>query len=164
MVASGGRRLSESWHDLARKTGVCLSLSAGQVEPSNRRATPVCHPLPPFGRLAESYAADENTRLAFLSRTREDITHSYWLLANPYSVFIRHPIRRLLAGPKSRVPLLSSPATPNGYPLSLSLSLLPSLPRSTPSATDTTLTLSHGAPLQCISPPARFHLSPDISK
>lgn len=160
MVASGGRRLSESWHDLARKTGVCLSLSAGQVEPSNRRATPVNHPLPSFGRLAESYTTDENTRLAFLSRTREDITHPYWLLANPYSVFIRHPIRRLFAGPKSRVPLLSSPT--NGHILSLSSRHY--LVRHPLRATGTTLTLSHGAPLQCISPPARFHLSPDISK
>jgi len=66
---------------------------------------PLFIPRPSPAGPAESYATGENTRLAFLSRTREDIMHPYWLPPNPYSVLTRHPIRRPLAGPKSRVSL-----------------------------------------------------------
>lgn len=103
------------WH--GRQGSLSVFISQGrQVEPSSRRATPISS-TPLFLSsltilLAKSYANGENTRLAFLSRTREDIMHRYWLSANPYQVFIRYPIRRSFAGPKSRLPLFPREPSP----------------------------------------------------
>ncbi|EGI70422.1 hypothetical protein ALC56_12070 [Trachymyrmex septentrionalis] len=76
----------EAHRGVAGKVGV--NERRRQVEPSSHRATPIPFTPPLLSTLtillAESYANSENTRLAFLSRMREDITHRYWLSANPY--------------------------------------------------------------------------------
>lgn len=72
------------------KTEVCLSLSASQVEPS--KASYASLTATPRGKPR----GDGRPRLAWLPRTREDIMHPYWLLTDPYSVFIRCLIRRPL--------------------------------------------------------------------
>ncbi|EZA60687.1 hypothetical protein X777_11346 [Ooceraea biroi] len=152
LKGNGMIRRKASGRIVAGKVGVSENSNGRAVEPPRHPCLPLAphpHPLftphPSAAGFAESYATGENTRLAFLSRTREDIMHPYWLPPNPYSVLTRHPIRRPLAGPKSRVfPL--TPARPHPPTFSSFDTLYERPMRLAP--------LSHGAPLQCISPPA----------
>ena len=93
----------QSWHDPPQKTEVCLSLSAGPGKALEASCASL--PSPPLAGKARRVTDAHDWR--GFPRTREDIAHPYWLLTNPYSVFIRRLIRR--------------PLDPS--PLSLSLSL-----------------------------------------
>lgn len=133
----------QSWHDPPRKTEVCLSLSAGQVEASEASYVSLASLT-----LRRSPEGDGRPRLAWLPRTREDYVHPYWLLTNPYSVFIRWLIRR--------------PLDPGTLSLSPSVSLLSLL---TPTVCWMQLTPWHSVTgIFSMHFAASFHLSSDISK
>lgn len=100
----------QSWHDPPQKTEVCLSLSAGPGKALEASCASL--PSPPLAGKARRVTDAHDWR--GFPRTREDIAHPYWLLANPYSVFIRWLIRR--------------PLDPSPLSLSLSSFFLLSLP------------------------------------
>lgn len=101
-------KASMIWHERQSSLSVFIS----RIGRQNRRAI-LSLPFHPSFHLSRFFLSrvtptrsGENTRLACLSQTGEDIMHCYWLPANPYQVFIRHPIRRFLAETKSRLPPL----------------------------------------------------------
>ena len=143
----------QSWHDPPQKTEVCLSLSAGPGKALEASCASL--PSPPLAGKARRVTDAHDWR--GFPRTREDIAHPYWLLTNPYSVFIRRLIRR--------------PLDPS--PLSLSLSLF--LPLRSLSPPFSFEPRRRGGSMQLTLPytvtgifsmhfTASFHLSPDISK
>lgn len=162
-----GSRLGKSRHDLARKTGesVCLSLSAGRAgrafEP--RRAT----------TLAILFHSPSFFRPSSLSSHRE-LRHRR---KHPIGVSLSNEGGHhapLLALGESILGIHSPPhsSTPSWgrnpvFPPFSSCTLCHLRPhRSTPLVSDRcdSLSPSHGASLQCISPPAFSPFAPDISK
>lgn len=133
----------QSWHDPPQKTEVCLSLSAGPGKALEASCASL--PSPPLAGKARRVTDAHDWR--GFPRTREDIAHPYWLLANPYSVFIRWLIRR--------------PLDPS--PLSLSLRSISFLFRRRGGSMQLTLPYTVTG-IFSMHFTASFHLSPDISK
>lgn len=125
----------QSWHDPPQKTEVCLSLSAGPGKALEASCASL--PSPPLAGKARRVTDAHDWR--GFPRTREDIAHPYWLLANPYSVFIRWLIRR--------------PLDPS--PLSLSLFVLsPFSSVGVEARCNSPFRTPSQESFQCISPPA----------
>lgn len=135
----------QSWHDPPQKTEVCLSLSAGPGKALEASCASL--PSPPLAGKARRVTDAHDWR--GFPRTREDIAHPYWLLANPYSVFIRWLIRR--------------PLDPSPLSLSLSLRSISFLFRRRGGSMQLTLPYTVTG-IFSMHFTASFHLSPDISK
>lgn len=165
MPHTGGRRLSKSWYDLARKTGesVCLYQPGRQVEPSGRRATPISFipppsplplPLPPYPPLIPHHSSCRELRQRRehpigVSLSNEGGHHAP-LLAPGESILGIHspPHSSILRG----VEIPSAPLSPTAFSFD------------TPCERPMQLTPLTGVPLQCISPPALLPFASDISK
>lgn len=160
----GGRRLSKSWYDLARKTGesVCLYQPGRQVESPYPRSIPIFPPLHPLSPLISHHSSCRELRQwrehpIGVSLSNEGGHHAP-LLAPGESILGIHspPHSSILCG----VEIPSTPLAPRALTLSLSYILLV---QHSLRAADA-IHPSHEVPLQCISPPALLPFAPDISK